>query len=414
MAETQVRESEESNGSYGAGLPPGGRCLAPYAASRIPSRGRLHPEPECPTRSPHQRDRDRIIHSTAFRRLTYKTQVFVFHEGDHYRNRLTHTIEVAQIARTIARQLRLDEDLAETLALAHDLGHPPFGHSGERALDRVLAAHGGFDHNVQSFRLVTSLERKYLDFNGLNLTWETLEGLVKHSGPPAALSGPPHARICHALRRFDAAWSLELDRWPSAEAQVAMLADDIAWMTHDTDDGLRAGLITVSDLCGMPLLSELVAAAERAPALDSSRRIYGITRQLITRLIADAVAASRERLGVLAPRDASAIRGAGEAVVSFSASLAADVDKLKAFLFERLYRHPHVVGVMGKAETIVEELFERYFEDPAALPEAWRAGLSGQPERRRARLVADFIAGMTDRFAVAEHRRLFDATPELR
>ena len=208
MADAQARESEGSNGAYGAALLPGGRCLAPYAASRIPSRGRLYPEPECPTRSPFQRDRDRIIHSTAFRRLTYKTQVFVFHEGDHYRNRLTHTLEVAQIARTMARQLRLDEDLAETLALAHDLGHPPFGHSGERALDRVLAAHGGFDHNVQSFRLVTSLERKYLDFNGLNLTWETLEGLIKHSGPPAALSGPQHARICRALRRFDRAQSL--------------------------------------------------------------------------------------------------------------------------------------------------------------------------------------------------------------
>src|SRR5690606_33325446 len=241
-----------------AELPPGARALASYAASRIPSRGRAHPESGCPTRSPLQRDRDRILHSTPFRRLNYKTQMFVFHEGDHYRNRLTHSLEVAQIARTIARQLCLDEDLAEAIALGHDLGHPPFGHAGERALDEALREVGGFDHNVQSFRLVTRLERKYPAFDGLNLTWETLEGLGKHNGPPLGSEKPGDKALVHAVRNFQQQMDLELDAWPSAEAQAGALSDEIAWMTHDIDDGLRAGLIEFDDLRDLDLLKPLM------------------------------------------------------------------------------------------------------------------------------------------------------------
>ncbi len=405
-------ERPDGAGAYGGELAPGERALAAYAASRAPSRGRLHPEPACPTRSPFQRDRDRVLHSTAFRRLTYKTQMFLFHEGDHYRTRLTHSLEVAQIGRTIARQLRLDEDLAEALALAHDLGHPPFGHAGERALDEVMRLWGGFDHNVQSFRIVTALERRYAGFDGLNLTWETLEGLIKHNGPPARGTKPGDKAAIVALDQFG--MDLALDRYASAEAQVAALADDIAWHTHDIDDGLRAGLIDAADLAEVPLLEVLLEGQAAAGTDDPSRRIYELVRQLITRLISDAVGQSRARLARLAPRHPDDIRAAGGPVVAFSDGMAADLQQLRTFLFARLYRHARVMAVMDRAESVVRDLVGRYLRDQSAMPGPWQAEAAGLGEARRARLVADFVAGMTDRYALAEHRRLFDATPDLR
>jgi dGTPase len=408
------KKTADAHPAYGAGLKPGERRPGPYAASAAASRGRVYEEPACPTRSPLQRDRDRILHSTAFRRLTYKTQMFVYHEGDHFRTRLTHSLEVAQIARTIARQLGLEEDLAEALALAHDLGHPPFGHAGERALDATMAAFGGFNHNVQSFRLVTSLERKYERFDGLNLTWETLEGLVKHNGPPLGSDRDDNLALVHALRDFQQTMDLALDEWPSGEAQAAAIADDIAWMTHDIDDGLRAGLIAFADLEDVPLLRAIIADLGGRPTLEESRRIYGVTRQLITVIIKDAVDASRVRLAALAPGHPDDIRRAGGQTVVFSERLAGEVGPLRTFLFDRLYRHPRVMRVMGGAEAIVRDLTERYRGWPAEMPAAWAGSAQGLDEGRRARLVADFVAGMTDRFAIAEHRRLFDATPELR
>jgi dGTPase len=398
---------------FGEALAPGERRPAPWAASAIPSRGREHPEPPCPTRSPFQRDRDRILHATSFRRLTYKTQVFVFHEGDHYRTRLTHSLEVAQIARTIARQLRLDEDLAETLALAHDLGHPPFGHAGERALDKAMAPYGGFDHNAQSLRVVTRLERKYLAFDGLNLTWEALEGLAKHNGPLAVGEG---SAVAKAARRLECWRSLELASWASAEAQVAALADDIAYLNHDIDDGLRAGLIALDDLGDVPVACRAEEAVRNLAQGEggSNRLVYEITRRMITAMIADVVRETRKRLAELAPRSPDDIRRASLATVAFSSGMAEDLEGLRAFLFARVYRHTRVLRVMDGAMTIVSDLFGRYHADGSTLPEAWAAAARGLDERRCARLIADFVAGQTDRFALSEHRRLFDATPELR
>jgi dGTPase len=351
-----------------------------------------------------------VLHSTAFRRLTHKTQVFVFHEGDHYRTRLTHSLEVAQIARTVARQLRLDEDLAEAIALAHDLGHPPFGHAGERALDRAMCEFGGFDHNAQSLRVVTALERKYAQFDGLNLTWETLEGLAKHNGPVTG----EHAAICKVAARIERWQSLDLASWPSAEAQVAALADDIAYVTHDIDDGLRAHLIVLSDLASQPLAGDAMARVRSQASGDEAREVYELTRLLITQMIADLVTETRARLAALRPRTPDDIRRAPQASVAFSPAMAGDITRLKAFLFERVYRHERVMGVMRDAERVVGELFARYMSEPAAMAEAWHAAARDLDQRRRARLIADFVAGMTDRYAIAEHRRLFDATPNLR
>lgn len=401
---------------YGADLPPGQRSPATWAASHAPSRGRRHVEPECPKRSPFQRDRDRIIHATSFRRLTHKTQVFVFHEGDHYRTRLTHTLEVAQIARAIARQLRLDEDLAETVALAHDLGHPPFGHAGERALDSAMRPWGGFDHNAQSFRVITQLERMYLAFDGLNPTWETLEGLIKHNGPVAADDTLPARKVAGAIETWR---PLDLDRWPSAEAQAAAVADDIAYVNHDIDDGLRAGLIVFADILGAPLVGDLardVLAVSKVDLAetDEARLTHEITRRSIALMVNDVVTEARKRLSTTAPADADAIRGAGAAIVELSPTVAIQVGRLKGWLFERIYRHQRTVRVMQAAETVVGDLFVRYLRDGEALPPTWRAAYRSTPEHRRPRLVADFVAGMTDRYASMEHERLFDATPELR
>jgi dGTPase len=398
---------------YGAGLALGERALAPYAASQRPSRGRLHAEPPCPTRNPVQRDRDRVLHSTAFRRLMHKTQVFLYHEGDHYRTRLTHSLEVAQIARTIARQLRLDEDLAEALALAHDLGHPPFGHAGERALDGIMGPYGGFDHNVQSFRIVTRLERKYEAFDGLNLCWETLEGLIKHNGPPlAAREERSNVQLLHAVRHFEARLSLDLHRRASGEAQVAAVADDIAWMTHDIDDGLRAGLITAQDVATVPLAGRLMLGAELS-ARDASMRVYDVVRRLITDLVGDVVVEARSRLAVLAPDTSDDIRVAERDVVAFSPAMTQQLGELRRFLFTRLYRHPSVNQDMENAQAVVGDLIGRYMADQSAMPRAWSDEARTLGEHRRARLVADFVAGMTDRFALSEHKRLFATTPAL-
>lgn len=398
--------------AFGADLPAGARAPARYAASAIPSRGRLHAEPECPTRSAFQRDRDRILHSTGFRRLTYKTQVFVFHEGDHYRTRLTHSLEVAQIARTVARQLRLDEDLAEALALAHDLGHSPFGHAGERALDTAMRPWGGFDHNAQSLRVVMRLERKYVGFDGLNLTWETLEGLAKHNGPLTAGSS---AAVMKVVKRLEPWCPLDPQQWASAEAQVAALSDDIAYLNHDIDDGLRAGLIGLEDLASVPIAGEAAAAAiKKSGGRIDSRAIYEVSRRMITTMIRELVAETRLRLRRLAPSGPDDIRGAGGAMVGFPAATEADLGALKAFLFDRVYRSKRVMRVMAGAEAIVGDLFRRYLSEESTLPPAWLAEAQQLEDRRRARLIGDFVAGMTDRFAIQEHERLFDATPELR
>lgn len=410
MAIKLVRTPDELD--FGQSLAAGERSPATYSASAIASRGRRYAEPECPTRSPFQRDRDRVLHATAFRRLTHKTQVFVYHEGDHYRTRLTHSLEVAQIARTIARQLRLDEDLAEVLALAHDLGHPPFGHAGERALDASMKDYGGFDHNAQSLRVVMHLERKYLGFDGLNLTWETLEGLAKHNGPIDADKQVAVLKVTQALE----AWQgLEPARWASAEAQVAALSDDIAYLNHDIDDGLRAGLIELADLAEVPLAADAVAAiSANAGGADDGRAIYEVTRRMITVMIRDVVEESRKRLACLAPGSPEDIRRAGTGVIAFSGEVDRGLRQLRSFLFQRVYRHPRVMMAMGGAETIVRGLFGRYLASPDAMPDAWRSAAAVASDRRRARVIGDFVAGMTDRYAMAEHGRLFDATPELR
>ncbi|MDQ0345703.1 deoxyguanosinetriphosphate triphosphohydrolase [Ancylobacter vacuolatus] len=381
---------------------------APWASRAEDSRGRLHPEPGGDARSAFRRDADRIIHSSAFRRLAYKTQVFSYHEGDHYRTRLTHTLEVVQVARSVARALGLDEDLSEALALAHDLGHPPFAHAGERVLDACMAAYGGFDHNAQSLRVVTRLENRYPDFDGLNLSWETHEGIVKHNGP---VQGPlPHAIAVHAERQDLWLWS-----WPCAEAQVAAIADDIAYDVHDLDDGLRAGLFDLTELTGLPLVHTVLSDIHaRWPDLDRARVFHELGRRMITVLIGDVVAESRRRIALAQPGDADAIRRLGHAVIGFSAETAAAEKAIKAFLFPRMYRHPRVMATMEAAGDVVRDLFARYMADTQALPEEWRASVEGRGEAARARRIADFLAGQTDRYALAEHARLFDRAPELR
>jgi dGTPase len=375
--------------------------LAPYACRAEESRGRVHPEPESAMRSPFQRDRDRIIHSTAFRRLKHKTQVFVAHEGDHYRTRLTHSLEVAQIARTIARALRLDEDLAEALALAHDLGHTPFGHAGEEALDEVMRPFGGFSHNDQTLRILTRLERRYAAFDGLNLTWETLEGTVKHNGP---LSAPPPT-----IKAYDAAHPLELATWPSAEAQVAALSDDIAYNNHDIDDGLRAGLFTVADLEPVPLVGPVFAEVQRRwPALDETRLAHEGVRRVIDRMVGDCLEESGRRLEASGARSAAELRRLGRAAIAFSEPMQQHDQALKAFLFERMYRHWRVNRMTSKARRVVQELFRVLTAEPQCLPNEWRHEADGAGTPRSARVVADYIAGMTDNFALDEHRRLCD------
>jgi dGTPase len=392
-----------------------------YACDPDRSRGRLFEEPPSKTRSPFRRDCDRVIHSTAFRRLKHKTQVFVFHEGDHYRTRLTHTLEVAQIARALARQLGLDEDLTETLALAHDLGHPPFGHAGERALDACLQAHGGFDHNAQTLRIVTALEHRYPDFDGLNLTWESLEGIVKHNGPMTDPSGLAVGRyrdrgIPAGIAEYVGTYDLELFSFASLEAQVAAIADDIAYDAHDIDDGLRAGLFAVEDLKVMPLTAKMIAEIDKAyPRLDENRRGAELVRELISYLIGAVFAEAGRRLQAAQPKSADDVRNQGDALIAFSAVVAKQEAEIKSFLKLRMYRHPRVMRVMGEAEQIVVDLFARYQRTPGDLPVEWlRHGGNTESETEHARRIGNFIAGMTDRFAITEHQRLFDSTPDLR
>ncbi len=392
---------------------------APYAADPRKSRGRLRAEPPSPTRSDFRRDCDRLIHSTAFRRLAYKTQVFVFHEGDHYRTRLTHTLEVTQIARSLARALGLDEDLAEASALGHDLGHPPFGHAGERALARCLDTWGGFDHNAQALAVVTRLERRYADFDGLNLTWETLEGLVKHNGPLIDRAGRPTGHYAGQALPGEIVWynqlhDLALWSFPSAEAQAAALADDIAYDAHDIDDGLRAQLFALDDLADMPIAGDILRDVDRLhPHLEAVRRAHEFLRRLIAHMIEDVIAEADHRLGRLASLGPNEIREAQTRVVGFSESMAGADRAIKDFLLPRMYRHSRVMRIMNLAEERLAELFARYLDRPQDLPTEWRPG-PADAAPTRARQIADFIAGMTDRFALMEHARLFDSTPELR
>ncbi len=391
-----------------------------FACDPDRSRGRLFAEPPSKTRSPFRRDCDRVIHSTAFRRLKHKTQVFVFHEGDHYRTRLTHSLEVAQIARALARQLGLDEDLTETLALAHDLGHPPFGHAGERALDTCLKAHGGFDHNAQALRVVTALEHRYPEFDGLNLTWESLEGIVKHNGPLTERSGAAagHYResgIPVGISDYNAKHDLELWSYASLEAQAAAFADDIAYDAHDIDDGLRAGLFEVDDLKVMPLTAEIVADIDKHyPGLDDIRRGAELVRELISHFISAVFSEASRRLDAAKPQFPQDVRHHDAPLVAFPPAVAEEEGAIKAFLKVRMYRAERVMRVMRDAEQIVFDLFARYQRSPGDLPPEWVEGHQRESESERARRIGNFIAGMTDRFALIEHQRLFDSTPDLR
>ncbi len=393
---------------------------AAYACDPDSSRGRLFSEPASRTRSPFRRDCDRVIHSTAFRRLKHKTQVFVFHEGDHFRTRLTHSLEVAQIARALARQLGVDEDLTETLALAHDLGHPPFGHAGERALDACLEAQGGFDHNAQALRVVTQLEHRYPLFDGLNLTWETLEGIVKHNGPlrdrEGRAIGPYREHgVPQDIANYVTGHDLELWSYASLEAQIAAIADDIAYNAHDIDDGLRAGLFRVDDLGSIPVTAAMITEIRRRyPDLDEVRLGAELVRELISYLIEAVVTETRRRLDAARPGSAEEVRHQPQALVAFGTEAAAAEAATKAFLYQRMYRHARVMRIMGDAEDIICELFARYRKTPRDLPPEWSSFKGGDGEADHTRRIADFIAGMTDRFAMVEHHRLFDSTPDLR
>ncbi len=375
---------------------------APFASKPEESRGRLHAEPEHPMRSPFQRDRDRVIHSTAFRRLKHKTQVFVYHEGDHYRTRLTHSLEVAQIARSISRVLGLDEDLAEALALAHDLGHTPFGHAGEEALNAEMAAHGGFSHNDQTLRILTRLEHGYAEFDGLNLTWEALEGTVKHNGPLAEPVSP-------SIAEYNARHDLRLDTYAGPEAQVASLADDIAYNNHDIDDGLRAGLFAVADLKDLPLVGPVFhEVARKYPGLDEARLIHESIRRMIDRMARDLIGETRARLADAKVKSADDVRALGHPVAAFSEAMRDNDRALKRFLHDRMYRHYRVNRMSHKARRVVRELFQLFVAEPECLPSDWRAVAACGDAAVSARIVADYLAGMTDRFALDEHRRLFD------
>lgn len=374
--------------------------LAPYASDPAASRGRRHPEALSSFRTAFQRDRDRIIHSSAFRRLKHKTQVFVEHEGDYYRTRLTHSIEVAQVARTLAATLALNTDLAEAVALAHDLGHTPFGHTGEEALAAEMAPFGGYDHNAQALRIVTKLERHYADFDGLNLTWETLEGLAKHNGPVA----PPYP---YALAEVQAEWDLELHTQASAEAQVAALSDDIAYSHHDLHDGLRAGLFTEEDLAALPLTGPAFAEVDaRYPGLAPMRRRHEALRRVFGRMVEDVIAVARARLAAAAPRSAAELRTLPAPVIAFSEAMAAEVKALRAFLFTRLYRAQPVMEERARVAGVTRALFTHFRAHPGEMPPEWQGDLVlAGDETARARLVADYVAGMTDRFALQEYAR---------
>lgn len=394
--------------------------LQAYASRASESRGRLVPEAESPPRTAFARDRDRIIHSAAFRRLKHKTQVFVYHEGDHYRTRLTHTIEVAQIARSISRALGLDEDLTEALALAHDLGHTPFGHAGERALDKLMHPYGGFDHNAQSLRIVTRLERRYAAFDGLNLTWETLEGLVKHNGPLIdaqgnALGAYREKGLPAAIIAYAETHDLQLAKFASAEAQVAAIADDIAYNAHDIDDGLRAGLFKIIDLGDVPLVGDALANVLKAyPDLEQARLVHETVRRVISAMVGDVLATFRQRAARHVLTSADDVRSLNEALVVFSAQMKENNRVLQQFLSQQMYRHPRVMDIMARAQRVIADLFTAYMADERLLPKDWREDAPISDQSQYARQVCDFIAGMTDRYALDQHKRLFDLDPLFR
>ena len=386
-------------------MDPASGARAPFAEDPARTRGRLRAEPPSATRTPFARDRDRIIHTSAFRRLKEKTQVFVAHEGDHFRTRLTHSLEVAQIARALATALALDVDLAEAIALAHDLGHPPFAHAGEEELERRMAPFGGFDHNVQTFRIVCELEVRYPRFPGLNLSWETLEGIVKHNGPVRGmLDRPAWAPIgAHAESQ-----DLRLETWPSAEAQVAAIADDIAYNNHDVDDGLQAGLFRLDELGEAPLVGQVVAKVRADyPDLDERLTRLETVRRLIGLMVDDVMTETNTRVRRLGPRCADDVRDAGLALVAFSPATGEGLARLRAFLHERMYRHWRVNRSRSQARRIVAEMFELFMSEPDVLPEDWYVRVRGLDQTAVARVICDYIAGMTDRFAIEEHRRLF-------
>ena len=388
------------------------RFTAPYSSLPEETRGRVHPEGGPDFRSVFARDRDRIIHCQAFRRLKHKTQVFVFHEGDHYRTRLTHTIEVAQVARSIARALGLDEDLTEALALGHDLGHTPFGHAGERELDKLMKPWGGFDHNAQSLRILTKLEKRYAEFDGLNLTWETLEGLVKHNGPLVNEEGDPVGRyrehgLPEAVLEYVADHDLELFTYASAEAQVAAISDDIAYNAHDIDDGLRAGLFGLIDLGDVPLAGEALSEVlRRYPDLEQDRVVHETVRRVMSAMVNDIIAECNKNATKLNIRNASGVRRLGHPLIVFGKQMHENNKALQSFLNDRMYRHEKVEEIMARARRVMGDLFHAYMHDPKLLPAGWQDG--------RPRQVCDFIAGMTDRYALEQHKRLFDLDPLFR
>ena len=386
--------------------------LASYACRPDQTLGRIHDEPESTHRTPFQRDRDRIIHASAFRRLKYKTQVFVYHEGDHYRTRLTHTLEVAQIARSLARALMVNEDLAETIALSHDLGHTPFAHMGEDFLSACMKPYGGFDHNDQSLRVLTTLERKYPRWNGLNLTWETLEGVVKHNGP---VEGRPHIAVKELQKQTD----LRLKTHASLEAQVAALADDIAYNNHDVEDGLRAGMFRLEVLENITHMREALEKIEKEYGdLPERYKVQEMVREMIGAMVDDVLYESRRRIAQLTPGDPDDIRNAGLPMVAFSDGMYEKVQELRGFLFQRMYHHYTIKRIGHKVERIIVDLFTAFMSNYELLSDSWQRRViesDGDKDNKvLARIVCDYIAGMTDRYAIREHERLFDLYWDLR
>ena len=382
---------------------------APFAENPAASRGRRFEEASSASRTPFARDRDRIIHTSAFRRLKEKTQVFVAHEGDQFRTRLTHSLEVAQIARSLAAALKLDGDLTEAIALAHDLGHPPFGHAGEDELEIQMKAYGGFDHNVQTFRVITELEHRYPTFIGLNLTWETLEGIVKHNGPVTSKLGSPAWK---AIVDYDAAYPLELGGWASAEAQVAALSDDIAYNNHDVDDGVEAGIFTLDELADIALIGPILRAVRKEwPNLSPRLVRLEAVRRMIGAMVNDVIAETGRRVVKAKVASAADVRSLDHALVAFSPQMASDLGQLRLFLTERMYRHWKVNRTRSQARRLLSEMFVLFMAQPDVLPPEWFAKAAIDGDLGRARTVCDYIAGMTDRFAIEEHRRLFVLGP---
>ena len=381
--------------------------LAPFASFNHQSRGRLLADAVgTSTRTDFQRDRDRIIHSGAFRRLKHKTQVFIYHEGDYFRTRLTHSLEVAQIARSCARALQLNEDLAEAIALAHDLGHTPFGHAGEDALNEAMQAFGGFDHNEQTIRVITQLEERYAAFDGLNLTWETLEGIVKHNGPILAAPRPTIAKL-HSQH------DLLLHSFASAEAQIANLSDDIAYLSHDVDDGLRAGLLQIAELRNLPLIGALITEiVMHYPDLSVNRLSHELTRRLISYFVEDLLATSRQIINEAKPRSADDVRHLSQPLIQFSQTATDELQIIKSYLFDNMWRHYKVNRMTSKARRTLRQLFDIFMAETNLLPHDWQARIIGD-EAQKARLIGDYVASMTDRYALLEYERIFETGPIL-